>query len=171
MRPSSTTDSKPLTVRRLLLTLVYAVVALVVVDQVIGVVAFFVVPEPPILVNDFISTWGLDQFWHLTDSGVKPIVFTGSSTVYYGVSPHVFDNRVQQLTGTQPVSMIAGATGEIASWARDLIKNIFIPRGTTAIIYATEMRAYAERGSDASWQQSALGYAMQYPAGTWQAAG
>jgi hypothetical protein len=164
-KPPVTTRQNRVSVRRIVLTLVCAALALVVCDPLVGAWAKANLDEPALLTNDFPSTWGLDLFWRLTSSGQQPIVFTGSSTVYTGVSPHIFDDKVKELTGTSSFSLIVGASGEIASWARDLIKNIFIPRHASVIFYATEMRAYAERNSDASWQQSSLGYNMQFPPG------
>ncbi|MEP7289646.1 MAG: hypothetical protein ABI947_28175 [Chloroflexota bacterium] len=158
-------SNRPVTVWRLLLTLLCLAIVLVVCDPIVGLLARRFYPEPPYILLDLPSFYGLDRFWQMTDAGQKPIVFTGSSMVFHGVSPHVFDSSIATLTGKSVVSVDVGVTGQTSDIARDLVQNIFIPKGASAIFYTTEMRAYAARITLASYQRSPLGYIMQFEPG------
>src|SRR5437870_3869081 len=83
-----------LTMRKVALTMLWVVIVLAVSDPIVVRLASRFYPEPPYILLDLPSFYGLDRFWQMTESGQKPIVFTGSSMVFHGVSPHVFDSSI-----------------------------------------------------------------------------
>src|SRR5579862_3302266 len=90
--------------RKLLLSVIGAMLLLAVADPIAGFFVKQYFPEPPSLLNDFPNSHGLDAFWAMVDQGKHPIVFTGSSTTFYGINPHFFDESIKQLTGQDEIS-------------------------------------------------------------------
>ncbi|MEP7289645.1 MAG: hypothetical protein ABI947_28170 [Chloroflexota bacterium] len=148
-------------VQKIALTLLGVAVVLMACDPIVGFLADRFYPEPPYIMLDLPSFYGLDRFWQMTDSGQKPIVFTGSSMVFHAISPHTFDSAIETLTGKSVISVNVGVTEQTSDIVRDLIHNIFIPKGAAAIVYATEMRAYSGRIALPLYRRSPLGYTMQ----------
>src|SRR5947209_19206111 len=91
-------------------------------------------PPPYILQNVSISK-NVDLFWKMTSEGQHSIVFTGSSTVLEGISPHIFDNTIQSITGQQVVSANVSQTGATTAISKDVISSLLFPAGARFVVY------------------------------------
>jgi hypothetical protein len=153
------------TLKKALLTLLSALIALMLCDLLAGVLlSRFAAPPPYILQNVSIGK-NVELFWKMTSADKRPIVFTGSSMILEGISPHIFDDTVQSLTGQQIISMNVSQTGATTLISRDVIKSLLLPADTPLVIYGIEMRALNPQGADSAFLASPLGYALNLPPG------
>lgn len=162
------TESKPrLTLRDLALTLALALAIFVVSDQMSAPVMTLIFKNPPLVFGEHPNIPGVDALWRMTEANIRPIVFTGSSQMQLGVSPHLFDDQVALLAGTQTVSVNVSFAGSAPLTIRDVLQTIIIPAAPTAVIYGVEMRAFNTHTDEAinNFVRSPLGYAFHLQTG------
>ncbi len=153
------------TLRQLVLTAVAVVVILVVSDWLLGRLIRYITAEPPFLLR-LENMPGVEALWRFSEAGIKPIVFTGSSQTYSGISPHVFDTRIKAISGQDVKSVDVTFLGSVATIERDLIRNLIIPNHPQVVVYAIEMRALNPESQDerneavSDFRNESLGYAL-----------
>ncbi|MEP6987367.1 MAG: hypothetical protein ABI970_17310, partial [Chloroflexota bacterium] len=155
-------------VRKLINLLLAVIVILAITDKLIGLLLSHITDEPPLILR-VENVRGLEALWSFSEAGVKPIVFTGSSQTYTGISPHLFDQHLQAVSGQEIKSTNVSIVGAVAVIQRDLIRNLIIPNHPQTIIYGIEMRALVPDSQDenAIWSKDfrnkPLGYAVTQP--------
>lgn len=154
-----------LTLRNLLRMVGFAVIAVIVFDHLLGLYMAQYFPETPLMLNTFSATIGLDKFWEMTRKNRKPVVFTGSSSTFQGISPFMFDEAFLETTGIPMFSVNGSIAGGVITQARDMIRDIFIPNHPSAIFYQTEIRAFRDNPSQETYRKSPLGSTLELPAG------
>jgi len=100
-------------------------------------------------------------------ANIKPVVFTGSSEMHMGISPHVFNDQLKATTGQTVDSVNVSVWGSVANIQHDLIPNLIVPNHPQIVIYGVEMWALlpaAQNGIEANdfWNKP-LGYAVASP--------
>src|SRR5215813_4296784 len=97
----------------------------------------------------------------------QPIVFTGSSQMQLGLSPHLFDQQIQFLTGKPGLSVNVSFSDANPIMIRDIMKSIILPAAPTTVIYGIEMRAMnvSTKSTAARLTSTPLGYAAHLQPG------
>ncbi len=173
MHPSSILSSEqavqqPGPLRKFVTTLLITIMVVVGFDQVLGFVLGRLVQDIPWVVpGQERNGYSIENLWRFNDAGVNPIVFTGSSQMQTGFSPHVFDAQLQAMTGQAVNSVNISMEGSGTVMARDVIKNLIIPTRPPILIYGIEMRALnvATDTYLKLFRESPLGYALALPDG------
>lgn len=152
----------PRTLGQLAVLAVGVIVSLVIVDFAVGQIMPRITIEPPFILR-FQNVQGVEKLWSFDEAGIQPIVFTGSSQLHMGISPHVFNDRVEAITGQQVNSVNVSLFGSVAAIQRKLIQNLIIPNHPKLIFYGIEMRALLP-AAQAAWMvdftNRSLGYAL-----------
>jgi len=130
----------PRTLGQLGLLVVLIVVALVASDWLLGRVLPLITIEPPFILR-LQNVPGVEKMWAFAEEGIQPIVFTGSSQLYTGISPALFNDRIKTLSGSALSSLSITIGGGVVTIQHDIIQNFIIPRHPQLIIYAIEMQA------------------------------
>ncbi|MBI1280991.1 MAG: hypothetical protein GC179_22895 [Anaerolineaceae bacterium] len=164
-------DSEPpRTISRLLMAVLGMVVCLVVVDRVLGFVLPRLTIEPPFILR-LQNVQGVERLWAMNAENIKPVVFTGSSMIHTGLSPHIFDDQVKAVSGKTVNSVDISVWGGVITSQREMIQNLIIPNHPQVIIYGIEMRALlpAAQEPDAEgmedFHNKPLGYAVSRQSG------
>jgi len=158
-------SESPRTFARLVTLLVGIVIALIISDRLLGSLLPLITREPPFIMR-FENVPGVQALWRDSEAGIKPIIFTGSSQVYTGVSPHIFDDHIKEISGQEVYSVNASVLASIITIERDLIRNLFIPNHPQVILYGIEMRAVKTESlsedffSLTDFKNKAVGYAV-----------
>jgi hypothetical protein len=150
---------------KLILTVVMGSLIIIISDPMMKVLLERFYPEPPAIFSNFSAMHGLRIFWKMTEAHQAPIVFTGSSTTFAGISPLLFDKHIHDLTGKSVNSVNVSLTGQKTFQARDMIRDLFIPAGTSTVFYMTEIGAFSEGPGIQEYKDSPLGYTMQMAPG------
>ncbi len=155
----------PRTVRKLLTLVVSVAVILLIIDWLIGRMIPYITSEPPFILR-FVNVPGVEALWDFSEAGIQPIVFTGSSQTYTGISPHVFDERLKVISQQDVNSVNVSVLGSVVTVERDFIRNLIIPNHPKIILYGIEMRALKSESQDedyylvSDFRNKALGYAV-----------
>ncbi len=159
-------SESPPTLSKLLILVIGIIFALVISDWLLGRFLPLITIERPFIMR-FENVPGVQALWKYSEAGIKPVIFTGSSQVYTGISPHVFDDHLKTIAGQDVRSVNVSVLGSAAIIQRDLIKNFFIPYHPQIIFYGVEMRALrweaqiAEGATFVSdFRNKAVGYAV-----------
>jgi hypothetical protein len=78
--------------------------------------------------------------------------------VQFGVSPRVFEDKLEVLTGMRPVAVNVGVANATVQFNYRLIRNLLVPGGAHVVIYGIEMRAF--RSDNGYLNDSPVGYAI-----------
>jgi hypothetical protein len=155
--------------RKLLMTVTLVIIILVMSDWLLGRLVPYITAEPPFILH-LENVPGVEALWSITEAGFNPVVFTGSSQTYSGISPHVFNERIKAISGQDVKSVDVTISGSVIAIQRDLIRNFIIPNKPQAVFYALEMRALRTDSQDekeniavSDFRNEALGYAISQP--------
>ncbi len=155
-------SESPRTIDKLLMLIVGIILTLIVVDFALGIILPRLTIEPPFILR-LQNVQGVERLWAFEEAGIKPIVFTGSSQLHMGLSPHDFNAEVEATTGQSVNSVNLSLFGSVAAIQRNLIQNLIIPNHPQLIFYGIEMRALLPK-SQAAWMvdftNRSLGYAL-----------
>ncbi len=156
-------SESPRTIPKLLILLLGIFACLIIVDRAFGLILPRLTIEPPFILR-LQNVQGVEQLWTMSAANIKPIVFTGSSEMHVGVSPHIFNEQIKAATGETVDSVNVSIWGSVANIQHDLIPNLIIPNHPQVIIYGVEMRALlpaAQNGIEANdfWNKP-LGHAV-----------
>lgn len=137
-------SKSPGTLRPLLLTLGISTLLLFLLDQSAAPIMIRLFGPPANLFGEDHNLPGVETLWQIQDTGLHPIVFTGSSEMQLGISPHLFDNQMQALTGVSTLSVNVSFVGASPIITRDVMKSLILPAKPPVVIYGIEMRALHE---------------------------
>ncbi len=159
-------DSEPRrTVRKLVTLLLSVLFMLVASDWIFGRLVPYITREQPFILR-YENVPGVQALWDFSEKGIKPIVFTGSSQLYTGMSPHLFIDHIKAITGQDIHAVNVSVFGSVATIQRDLIRNLIIPNHPQIIIYGIEMRALVPAAQDensyfvSDFRNKSVGYAV-----------
>jgi hypothetical protein len=158
-------SESPRTLKKLVIVVVGILITLAISDWLLGRILPLFTIEPPFIMR-FENVPGVEALWRYSEAGIKPVIFTGSSQVYTGISPHIFDDRVKTISGHEVQSVNASVLASVITIERDLIRNLFIPNHPQVIIYGIEMRAVKTEWlsedffSLSDFKNKAVGYAV-----------
>lgn len=167
MSHSSTSDSKP-TIKKTLIGLVIGLLLIVLVDPIAGLIIPGISQAPP-GISDGRTAQGVMRLWQDTEAGISPVVFTGSSQMMAALSPRVFMDQVQALSGQHVEAVNVSVIGGKTDITRVVIRDLLIPNGVKTIIYGVSMRELhpppaSEHLAQQFWD-APLGYALSQPSG------
>ncbi len=159
-------SESPHTIPKLLPVILGVFICLIVIDRTFGLILPGLTIEPPFILR-LQNVQGVERLWAMNVANIKPIVFTGSSEMHMGVSPHVFNDQIKTTTGQAVDSVNVSVWGSVANIQHDLIPNLIVPNHPQIVIYGVEMRALlpaAQNGIEANdfWNKP-LGYAVSSP--------
>jgi hypothetical protein len=158
-------SESPRTFGKLFTLAVGVLIALVISDWLIGRVLPYITAEPPFILR-FENVPGIEALWRFSEANLKPIVFTGSSQVYAGISPHVFNDHIKSITGQTVQSVNVSLFGSVVTIERDFIRNLILPNHPQIVLYGIEMRALKSEGFSedyivvSDFKNKPLGYAL-----------
>jgi hypothetical protein len=156
-------SESPHTFPKLLVVLLGIVVSLIILDWLFGLILPGLTIEPPFILR-LQNVQGVERLWAMNKANIQPIVFTGSSQMHMGVSPHIFDEQIKMVTGKAVDSVNVSIWGSVSAIQHDLIANLILPNHPQVIIYGIEMRALlpaAQNGMKAiDFWNKPLGYAV-----------
>ncbi|MCA0457454.1 MAG: hypothetical protein LCI00_26035 [Chloroflexi bacterium] len=130
----------PRNLRHLALLVALVVVTFVAGDWLLGRLLPLITIEPPFILR-FQNVQGVEKLWDFAAEGIEPIVFTGSSQIYSGLSPHIFNDRIKAISGTTVNSVDITVWGGVITIQHDLIRNFILTHHPQRIIYGIEMQA------------------------------
>ncbi len=159
-------SESPRTISKLLVLILGVFICLIVIDRAFGRILPRLTIEPPFILR-LQNVQGVERLWSMNAANIKPVVFTGSSEMHMGISPHVFNDQLQAKTGQVVNSVNVSIWGSVAIIQHDLIPNLLVPNHPQIVIYGVEMRALlpaAQNGIEANdfWNKP-LGYAVASP--------
>src|SRR5437762_2336405 len=128
--PASNT---PRTLKHLLITLIALAITIILTDRLFSAVIPRITTEPPYITR-FQNVNGIQSFWKFLDEGIKPVVFTGSSTLHVALSPHLFDEQVKKITGQSLSSVNMSFWSSIVVISRDVIEKFLLPSRVKVIV-------------------------------------
>lgn len=151
------------TIPKVLILLLGIFVCLIIADRAFGLILPRLTIEPPFILR-LQNVQGVERLWNMNAANIKPVVFTGSSEMHMGISPHVFNDQLKATTGQTVDSVNVSVWGSVANIQHDLIPNLIVPNHPQVVIYGVEMRALlpaAQNGIEANdfWNKP-LGYAV-----------
>lgn len=164
-------SESPRTLRQLGMLVGLILAALLLSDWLLGRILPYLTTEPPFILRP-VNVAGVEALWRANEAGIQPVVFTGSSQVYTGVSPHQFDDRIKMVSGQGVQAVNVSILGAVVPIQRDLIRNLFIPNHAQVILYGIEMRAFKTESLRDDYflledfRNKSLGYAVTYAAPT-----
>src|SRR3954465_1892682 len=98
MRLSSIFSSdSPRTLRKLLNLMLIVIILLLLSDWLLGRLLPLITLEPPFILH-LENVPGVEKLWQFSEAGIKPVVFTGSSQTYAGISPHLFNDQIKAIS-------------------------------------------------------------------------
>jgi hypothetical protein len=165
-------SEKPRTLRDLLLTVFVVALTLGIGDPLINLLIRKASRQTPSIISGAQNVAGVEALWGLQESGIVPVVFTGSSQMQTDASPYVFDDAIRLLTGQATTSVNVSFTGAGPQISYQVIRNLFVPAGVKTVIYGIEMRALHKQSGNfiEGFRSAPLGYALFLPAGFEQSA-
>ncbi|MBI1280990.1 MAG: hypothetical protein GC179_22890 [Anaerolineaceae bacterium] len=151
------------TIPRLATLLLSVLVVLIATDRAVGYIIPKITIEPPFILR-LQNVPGVEKLWDFAQTGVEPIVFTGSSQLYMGISSRVFNEEIKQITNDDVPSVNISIWGGVAAIQHDLIKNLIIPNHPKIILYGVEARALSTEAQYSpevdDFRNKPLGYAV-----------
>ncbi len=156
-------SESPHTIQKLAVLLCLTVITLIAMDRVLGYIIPKITIEPPFILR-FQNVTGAEKLWSFAKEDIEPIVFTGSSQLYMGISANTFNQEIKVTTHQTVQSVNVSIWGGVAAIQHDLINNFIIPNHPKVIIYGVEARALSSEAQDAievsDFQNKPLGYAV-----------
>ena len=156
------------TLQKLFILLISVATILLITDWLVGRLIPYITTEPPFILR-FANVPGVEALWAFSEAEVKPIIFTGSSQTYTGISPHVFNERLKSITHQDINSVNVSVVGSVVTVERDVIRNLIIPNHPQIIFYGIEMRALKTESQDedyylvSDFRNKVLGNAVSQP--------
>lgn len=129
------------TLRKVITAVIMAAVFIIGCEPLASVMLPRITDEPPDITQGIYNSPGIDTLWQMQESGLSPIVFTGDSQMQFGLSPHLFDRRLSELTGHTVISVNVSLSGSFLAIQRVLIQELIIPAQANTIIWGVTMRS------------------------------
>jgi len=135
-------DSEPTYSRQSIATTLIGVITFIIASELVAS-AFLphITSEPPDITQGIYNSPSIDRFWQMQALGLSPLVFTGDSQMQHGLSPHLFDDKLFELTGQRSTSLNMSLSGSFLAIQRVLIQELIIPAKSQTVIWGVTMRS------------------------------